>query len=87
MWGSLYYYYSTPKQPYATITHVPFTPVELHRGCWARRIITAVPAFTFGDNERCASSGTMPPKLTRRGRNVSKARDIWWIKPSKTKWR
>lgn len=56
MWGSLYYYYSTPKQPYATITQrmFPFTPVELHRG-WLlgkERIITAVPGtFTFGDNE------------------------------------
>jgi hypothetical protein len=54
MWGSLYYYYSTPKQPYPTITQhmFPFTPVELHRG-WLlgkERIITAVPGtFTLGD--------------------------------------
>ena len=28
MWGSLYYYYATPKQPYGTITQhmFPFTP-------------------------------------------------------------
>jgi len=54
MWGSLYYYYATPKQPYPTITQhmFPFTPVELHRG-WLlgrERILTAVPGtFTFGD--------------------------------------
>jgi hypothetical protein len=54
MWGTLYYYYSTPKQPYATITRhmFPFTPVELHHG-WLlgrERIITAVPGtFTLGD--------------------------------------
>jgi len=56
MWGSLYYYYTTPAQPYGTITQhmFPFTPVELHRG-WLlgkERIITAVPGtFTFGDKK------------------------------------
>lgn len=56
MWGSLYYYYSRPAQPHATITQrmFPFTPVELHRG-WLlgeERIVTAVPGtFTFGDEE------------------------------------
>lgn len=56
MWGSLYYYYSRPAQPYATITRhmFPFTPVELHRG-WLlgkERLITAVPGtFTFGDEQ------------------------------------
>ncbi|MBU0606618.1 MAG: hypothetical protein KKI08_01975 [Armatimonadetes bacterium] len=54
MWGSLYYYYTTPKQPYPTITQhmFPFTPVELHHG-WLlgqERILTAVPGtFTLGD--------------------------------------
>jgi hypothetical protein len=54
MWGSLYYYYATPKQPYGTITQhmFPFTPVELHHG-WLlgrERIVTAVPGtFTFSD--------------------------------------
>ncbi len=54
MWGSVYYYYSTPSQPYPTITEhmFPFTPVELHRA-WLlgkERILTAVPGtFTFGD--------------------------------------
>ena len=54
MWGTVYYYYAVPKQPYGTITQhmFPFTPVELHRG-WLigkERIITAVPGtFTLGD--------------------------------------
>ncbi|MBT4823519.1 MAG: hypothetical protein HON70_47895, partial [Lentisphaerae bacterium] len=54
MWGSLYYYYSRPPQPYPTITQhmFPFTPIQLHRG-WLlgkERILTAVPGtFTFGD--------------------------------------
>ncbi|MHB8995647.1 MAG: hypothetical protein ACYC63_10385 [Armatimonadota bacterium] len=54
MWGSVYYYYSSPKQPYPTITQhmFPFTPVELHRG-WLvgkERVLTAVPGtFTLGD--------------------------------------
>ena len=54
MWGTVYYYYASPKQPYGTITQhmFPFTPVELHRG-WLvgrERILTAVPGtFTFGD--------------------------------------
>lgn len=57
MWGSLYYYYARPAQPYPIITQhmFPFTPVELHRG-WLvgeERIITAVPGtFTFGDEEQ-----------------------------------
>ena len=56
MWGSLYYTYSRPAQPYATITRhmFPFTPLELHRG-WLlgkERLITAVPGtFTFGDEQ------------------------------------
>ena len=54
MWGSLYYYYAAPKQPYGTITQhmFPLTPVELHRG-WLlgkERVLTAVPGtFTLGD--------------------------------------
>jgi hypothetical protein len=54
MWGTVYYYYAAPKQPYGTITQhmFPFTPVELHRG-WLlgkERIITAVPGtFSLGD--------------------------------------
>lgn len=54
MWGSLYYYYASPRQPYPTITQhmFPFTPVELHRG-WLlgkERLITAVPGtFSLGD--------------------------------------
>jgi len=56
MWGSIYYYYSRPQQPYPTITRrmFPFTPVELHRG-WLlgrERLITAVPGtFTLGDED------------------------------------
>ncbi|MEN6643924.1 MAG: hypothetical protein ABFE08_15925 [Armatimonadia bacterium] len=56
IWGSLYYYYATPRQPYPTITQhmFPFTPVELHGG-WLvgkERIVTAVPGtFTFGDTK------------------------------------
>jgi hypothetical protein len=56
MWGTVYYYYAAPKQPYGTITQhmFPFTPVELHRG-WLlgrERILTAVPGtFTFGDEK------------------------------------
>jgi len=56
MWGSLYYYYASPKQPYPTITQhmFPFTPGELHRG-WLlgkERLVTAVPGtFTLGDKE------------------------------------
>lgn len=55
MWGSLYYYYSRPTQPWPTITQhmFPFTPVELHRG-WLlgeERLITCVPGtFTLGDD-------------------------------------
>jgi hypothetical protein len=54
MWGTVYYYYATPKQPYGTITQhmFPFTPVELHHG-WLlgkERLLTAVPGtFTLGD--------------------------------------
>ncbi|MGE5531654.1 MAG: hypothetical protein ACM3VW_06020, partial [Bacteroidota bacterium] len=54
MWGSVYYYYAAPKQPYPTITQhmFPFTPVELHHG-WLvgkERVLTAVPGtFTLGD--------------------------------------
>lgn len=53
-WGSLYYYYASPRQPYPTITQhmFPFTPVELHHG-WLlgkERLLTAVPGtFTLGD--------------------------------------
>lgn len=56
MWGSLYYYYTSPQQPYPTITQhmFPFTPVELHRG-WLvgkERLLTAVPGtFTLGDDK------------------------------------
>ncbi len=56
MWGTLYYYYSRPAQPYPTITQqmFPFTPVELHRG-WVlgeERLITAVPGtFSLGDDD------------------------------------
>lgn len=56
MWGTVYYYYSRPTQPYPTITaHMfPFTPVELHRG-WVlgeERLITAVPGtFSLGDDD------------------------------------
>jgi len=55
LWGSLYYYYSRPTQPYPTITQhmFPFTPVELHRG-WLlgeERLLTCVPGtFTLGDD-------------------------------------
>jgi hypothetical protein len=56
MWGSVYYYYSRPAQPYPTITQhmFPFTPVELHRG-WVlgeERLLTAVPGtFSLGDED------------------------------------
>ncbi|NLY01973.1 MAG: hypothetical protein GXY83_38295 [Rhodopirellula sp.] len=56
MWGTVYYYYAAPKQPYPTITAkmFPFTPVELHRG-WLlgkEKILTAVPGtFTLGDDD------------------------------------
>lgn len=56
MWGTVYYYYSRPAQPYPTITRhmFPFTPVELHRG-WVlgqERLITAVPGtFSLGDDD------------------------------------
>ena len=56
MWGTVYYYYARPAQPYPTITQhmFPFTPVELHRG-WLvgqERIITCVPGtFSFGDED------------------------------------
>ena len=72
MWGSLYYYYATPKQPYGTITQrmFPFTPVELHHG-WLlgrERSITAVPGtFTFGDMPRCTCTGTMLPGSSPTG--------------------
>jgi hypothetical protein len=56
MWGTVYYYYSRPAQPYPTITQhmFPFTPVELHRG-WVlgeERLLTAVPGtFSLGDDD------------------------------------
>ena len=86
MWGSLYYYYAAPKQPYPTITAkmFPFTPVELHRG-WLlgkERILTAVPGtFTLGDDDPVSVSWyDAAGKLTERHGEQRVENGTRWIR-------